>query len=256
MSSKDETRRLLEELLTQLHAKQEATSQKVGEAYLQAKDGQFLGTISSNKHDKESLLNKYGPYGSRYSQTSIFNEYSKYGSRYGIYSINNPQTVTPPEIIVNGRVVARVTANPRVQNGIDPDSFLATLRSNPELLLEGQTTVSTEQQRQQTYSAYIEAEDGTFLGKLNPNEFDSDSIFNEFGSYGSEFSPTSIFNDFSTYGGEYASQSPFNEYTSTPPKVFLNGNFAGYLTVNQFLSPRIDPNELKKWARSNLSPYG
>jgi hypothetical protein len=27
--------------------------------------------------------------------------------------------------------------------------------------------------------AYIEAADGTFLGKLNPNQYDSDSIFNE-----------------------------------------------------------------------------
>jgi len=52
---------------------------------------------------------------------------------------------------------------------------------------------------------------GIHLGKLSTNEFDSDSIYNEFGSYGSKFSSTLIWNEFSEYEIEFSSKSAFNE---------------------------------------------
>ena len=256
MSSRDDTRRLLEEMLAHLHTRQARESPSSAEAYLRAKDGQFLGTVSSNIFERDSLLNKYGPYGSRYSPTSIFNKYSKYGSRYGVYSVNNPLSTSPPQLIVNERVVASITANPRISSRIPLERFVATLETDPELLLQGRTVSDAQAQERLSHRAYIEAEDGTFLGKLNSNEIDSDSIFNPYGSFGSEYSPTSIFNMYSSYGGKYALQSPFNEYSSTPPKIFLNGKFAGYLTLNTYVSPRIDPTSIKEWARRNVPAYG
>lgn len=256
MSTSDETKRLLEELLAQLHNKQAHEAKPGTKAFLRAKDGQFLGNINSNRFDRESLINKYGPFGSKYSQTSIFNKYSKYGSRYGLYSMNNPSCINPPELVVDGHVVAKISSNPRISNRIDPDSFVATLESNPNLLLQGKTVQDPQDLRRAAYSAYIEAEDGTFLGKLNPNEYDPDSIFNEYGNFGSAYSPTSIFNEYSNYGGEYAAQSPFNSYSSTPPKVFLDGKFAGFLSVNEYVSPRIDPRKIKEWASRNIAQFG
>ena len=193
MSSTDDTRRLLEEMLAHLHTRQARETPSAAQAYLRAKDGQFLGTVSSNRFDRESLLNKYGPYGSRYSPTSIFNKYSKYGSSYGVYSVNNPLSTSPPELIVNERVVANVTANPRISRRISLESFAATLETNPESLVQGRAVLDAQAQERITYRAYIVAEDGTFLGKLNPNEIDSDSIFNPYGRFGSEFSTTSNF---------------------------------------------------------------
>jgi len=256
MSSSDDTKRLLEEMLAQLHAKQAAQSFSTGAGVLQASDGQLLGKISSNKFDRESITNKYGPFGSRYSQTSIFNPYSKYGSKYGPLSINNALASTPPEIIVHGRTVAKISANPRIPNRISPEEFIATLETNPELLLQGKATTSGPNLSYRTGQAYLEANDGTFLGKLNPNEYDSESIFNEYGNFGSEYSPTSIFNQYGSYGGEYSSLSPFNEYSSTPPKIVVNGQFIAYLTVNEYLSPRISPRKAKQWAREHISQYG
>ena len=52
------------------------------ESFLLAQDGQFLGMLSSNKYQSDSVINKYGSYGSKYSSTSIFNQYGQYGSRY------------------------------------------------------------------------------------------------------------------------------------------------------------------------------
>jgi hypothetical protein len=53
---------------------------------LYSRDGQYLGKVSNNKFDSESISNPYGKYGSKYSSTSINNNYSKYGSDYSTQS--------------------------------------------------------------------------------------------------------------------------------------------------------------------------
>ena len=44
-----------------------------------------------------------------------------------------------------------------------------------------------------------------FLGCLNCNEFNEDSICNSFGQFGNEFSSIGMFNEFSTFGNEFNS---------------------------------------------------
>lgn len=63
------------------------------------------------------------------------------------------------------------------------------------------------------------SQDGTYLGRLNANEYDPESVSNPYGQYGSEYSPNSVNNPYSTYGSPYSAQSPTNPYTSTPPVV-------------------------------------
>lgn len=41
------------------------------ESFILAQDGQFLGTLSSNIYQSDSIMNEYGIYGSKYSATSI-----------------------------------------------------------------------------------------------------------------------------------------------------------------------------------------
>lgn len=98
--------------------------------------------------------------------------------------------------------------------------------------------------------AIIVAEDGTYLGKIDSNQFGADSILNDFGKYGNTFSGTSIFNDFSRYGGTIGLQSPFNDLCLRPPKVYLGKDFVGYLTTNQTKLPRIDPHALIGYLKS------
>jgi len=98
----------------------------------------------------------------------------------------------------------------------------------------------------------IVADDGQFLGVITTNKFNSDSITNEYGKYGSQYNSNSIFNKYGNYGSEYSSLSPFNKYTSTPPKICDgNGNFIAYLTANRYLTPRVDPLLLIAWLKSN-----
>ena len=91
----------------------------------------------------------------------------------------------------------------------------------------------------------------TYLGKIT-NSFNSESIFNEFETYGSEFSSNSIWNEFGTYGSEFSSYSPFNEFTSSPPLIIKGGKIIGYLTANKFLQSSISPNMLKVLCKDEL----
>lgn len=84
----------------------------------------------------------------------------------------------------------------------------------------------------------------TYLGKIS-TAYDSDSIFNEYGTYGSEYNSASIWNKYATFGSEYSSYSPHNSYTSTPPMIIKSRKIFGYLSVNKNVKSSISPNLLK-----------
>ena len=72
-----------------------------------------------------------------------------------------------------------------------------------------------------------------YLGCLSCSEFTIDSVYNEFGKYGSEFQVDSIFNSFGRFGSGFSNFSPCNEFATEPPVIVdQNGNFYGRLTVN------------------------
>lgn len=252
----DQTKKLLEQLLAELYQRQAASSTPKGPSYLEAEDGQLLGKITSNVYDRESILNEYGPYGSRYSTTSIFNTYSQYGSPYGRYSVANPYCTTPPKLYINGGLVGHVSVNPHVYRRIPTEAFLSSLKNDLNGLLRGRISGSETETRVGRRESFIEAADGTFLGKLSPNKLDQESVFNEFGLYGNKFSQQSVFNKFSVYGNQFNTNSPFNQFSNNPPKLYVRGKFVAYLTKNRLLGPRVDPDELLEWAARNVASDG
>ena len=138
--AQDRTKELLEQLLADLYERQRESSLPTGDSYLEAQDGQFLGKITADKYDNSSMLNEYGPYGSPYSTTSIFNEYSDYGSTYGNNSVSNPYCSAPPKLVVNGRSLGFVTANPFVDDRIATETFLHLLRHDVGGVAIGENT--------------------------------------------------------------------------------------------------------------------
>ena len=62
-----------------------------------AADGSYLGKLSTNRYDPESISNPYGRYGSPYGNT-LANPFSKYGSPYSSESWRNPYTMSAPRI--------------------------------------------------------------------------------------------------------------------------------------------------------------
>ena len=61
-------------------------------------------------------------------------------------------------------------------------------------------------------SPQIYAPDGTYLGNLNSNQYDPNSVSNPYGQYGSRYSPNSINNPYGQYGSPYSPNSVRNPY--------------------------------------------
>jgi hypothetical protein len=78
-----------------------------------------------------------------------------------------------------------------------------------------------------------------FLGCLNCNSFDADSVCNRFGNYGSAFATNSIWNQFGTYGSQFSTYSPWNSFSFSGPEIIgSDGLFYGYFTTNTFRANR------------------
>ncbi len=90
-----------------------------------------------------------------------------------------------------------------------------------------------------TLLIYGGKEHDEYLGKLNASKYDSESIWNQYGKYGSRYNSKSIWNQYGTYGSKYNNNSPFNDYASYPPiLVDKNGKFYGYFTSNKYKRQR------------------
>ncbi len=84
----------------------------------------YLGKLSANKYDPESISNPCSPYGSKYSPLSVNNPYSPYGSPYSPSSLNNPYVsgaASPILVGEDGQYLGRLNSNK-----YDPESV-----SNP-----------------------------------------------------------------------------------------------------------------------------
>lgn len=91
------------------------------EVVLFADDGTFLGVVSDDSFDPDSIANRFGPYGSTFSPTSIWNEFGEYGSRFGSLSAWNEFTETPPLMFQDDLPVGYVTANSFLTPGVHPN---------------------------------------------------------------------------------------------------------------------------------------
>lgn len=88
---------------------------------------QFLGKVSSNRIDDDSICNRIGDYGSRISDLSILNRIGDYGSRISDFSANNPRAQHPPILYwSSGEPIAIISVNPK-WNGIPPAALFGAI---------------------------------------------------------------------------------------------------------------------------------
>lgn len=82
-----------------------------------------------------------------------------------------------------------------------------------------------------------------YLGCLNCDSYNQNSIWNEYGTYGDSYNSISIWNEFGTYGNEFNANSPWNEFGSNPPVIVdKDGKFYGYFTLNEYKNKRANFN--------------
>ena len=67
---------------------------------------------------------------------------------------------------------------------------------------------------------------GVYLGNLNSNKFDPNSVSNKYSTYGSTYSPNSINNSYGQYGSKYSNNSVNNPYATNSPIIM--GQTNGY----------------------------
>lgn len=93
--------------------------------------------------------------------------------------------------------------------------------------------------------------EGKYLGNLNSNRFDPDSVSNPFGRYGSRFSPESVHNPYGPYGSPYSPYSARNPYaTQAPAIVTPEGKYLGKFSANPY-----DPDSVSNPHGRFGSPY-
>jgi hypothetical protein len=91
----------------------------------------------------------------------------------------------------------------------------------------------------QSLYLYGGADQDQYLGCLNCDTFDKNSVWNKFSDYGNVYSSKSIWNTYGNYGSSHSTYSPWSAYASYPPAIVdQNGNFYGYLTLNPYKSER------------------
>jgi len=96
-----------------------------------------------------------------------------------------------------------------------------------------------------------------FLGVLTKDQYNTDSICNRYGTYGSEYNSDSIWDRYSSYGDRYSDTSPWNPYASEPPVIVdRQGNFYGYFTINQNKNPSKGLIEFFNAVRDSRLPSG
>ena len=112
-----------------------------GKLELYAQDGRFLGLLSSQYNDPNSILNP-SKYGSISYINSIYYPHGVYGGQYGQHSPYNRYCRCPPVIVFQQQYLGLVTKNKDVvTNGltiIDPDlliSIYTNLEDRPYISL-------------------------------------------------------------------------------------------------------------------------
>ncbi|MDO4764181.1 MAG: hypothetical protein Q4A00_07350 [Flavobacteriaceae bacterium] len=93
----------------------------------------------------------------------------------------------------------------------------------------------------QTLHIYGGKKHDMYLGCLNCDRNESNSIWNRYGNYGDKYNSNSIWNRYGDYGSRYSDTSPWNKYASNPPVIVdKQGNFYGYFTVDKYKDKRAD----------------
>lgn len=90
-------------------------------------DGTVLAVLLPARDAFNSVCNSAGESGSPFGANSIFNDMSELGGPFGSSSPFNPDATTPPQIVVNGEIVAHLSVSPHVPNAVDPYAMLEWL---------------------------------------------------------------------------------------------------------------------------------
>jgi flagellar motility protein MotE (MotC chaperone) len=98
-----------------------------GQLHLISQDNKYLGLLSSDVYERDSICNSSGKYGNQYDSNSIHNQFGSYGSEFSSDSPYSEHGQSPPVIVFQGQAIAVVTRNKYLASDlpkIDPSELL------------------------------------------------------------------------------------------------------------------------------------
>lgn len=99
-----------------------------GRAIIVADNGTFLGKVTSNVADAQSVLNQQGMFGSATSEFSLMNPKTRFTRADSDQSVTNPGATRPPKLFFDGNLLAYVTENAKLKPRIRLADVLGVLR--------------------------------------------------------------------------------------------------------------------------------
>lgn len=100
-------------------------------AVIVASDDTFLGVVSRDTHDPESIANDRGRFGDPDSYYSVWNFGGRYGTKYGNDSPWNPRATRPPKLFIGHSFRGYLSTNPDLDPRINPYWLIKHLDISP-----------------------------------------------------------------------------------------------------------------------------
>ena len=96
----------------------------------------FLGCLTCNKFNTESIWYKHGTYGSKHSSNSIWNKHGTYGSKHNMYSPWNQYSNNAPVVVdKDGNFYGYFSSNKYIPKRVT-DRWLIEILDNWEWIMD------------------------------------------------------------------------------------------------------------------------
>jgi hypothetical protein len=124
------------------------------------------------------------------------------------------------------------------------------IRKDTAVLVAFFMFVACEAKAQQALLIYGGHNHTVFLGCLNCNKYDANSLSNQYGRFGSKYNSDSIFNKYGQYGSPYAPSSVCAQYATDPPIIVdQQGSSYGLLTINKYAPNAVKNDQIIAWLK-------
>lgn len=86
-----------------------------------------LGVFEPTDRALNSLCDNIAGGGAAFGANSILNDLSPFGGKFGANSPFNPESATPPQIVLQGQLIGHLTVSPFIDSAVDPFAVLSWL---------------------------------------------------------------------------------------------------------------------------------
>lgn len=208
----------------------------------------YYSDSASNDPLVEKAVDEYLTSNDEYNK--MYEEYIDMGLA-GLEAINNGTMANAEDWIANYEAMGELLNSYGEGNSELLQTILGMVEANSKIHSDSSPSTSDYD-----FPLHLYSNDGkVYLGKCVTDGYDRDSIWYSLelaGNYSSNYGSNSIWNEYGTYGGAYSNESAFNDRATKPPMIVDNdGAFVAYLTTNDTIDNGWTIAELRQFVENN-----